>query len=68
VALPSRALALTLPPLTAQQLEARLRLAPTPIIARVEHGEVLLDLRTILPEDQAHLLAALNEVISGTDF
>ncbi len=65
VALASRALALSLPHLTAPQLEARLRLAQPPIIARVEHGEVLLDLRTILPEDQAPLLTALNQAISG---
>jgi L-seryl-tRNA(Ser) seleniumtransferase len=65
VSLPSRALALSLPPLTAQQLEARLRQAQPPVIARVEHGEVLLDLRTILPADQAHLLVALNAAISG---
>jgi L-seryl-tRNA(Ser) seleniumtransferase len=65
VSLPSRALALSLPPLTAAQLEARLRVATPPIIARVEHGEVLLELGTILPEDKPHLLAALNEALSG---
>ncbi len=65
VALASRALALALPPLSPQQLEARLRQARPPIIARVEHGEVLLDLRTILPEDQAPLLAALDGVLAG---
>jgi len=65
VALASRALALALPPLTPQQLEARLRQARPSIIARVEHGEVLLDLRTILPEDQALLLAALDGVLAG---
>jgi L-seryl-tRNA(Ser) seleniumtransferase len=65
VALASRALAVALPPLTPQQLEARLRQARPPIIARVEHGEVLLDLRTILPEDQAPLLAALDGVLAG---
>jgi L-seryl-tRNA(Ser) seleniumtransferase len=65
VSLPSRALALSLPPLSAQQLEARLRQTQPPLIARVEQGEVLLDLRTILPEDRAYLLTALNEAIAG---
>ena len=62
--LPSRALALTVAPLTPQALEARLRQAGTPVIGRVEHGVVLLDLRTILPGDQEALMAALEEVLA----
>ncbi len=58
-ALPSRALALTLPPLAPHQLEERLRQAQPPVIGRLEYGEMLLDLRTVLPEDQPALLAAL---------
>jgi L-seryl-tRNA(Ser) seleniumtransferase len=65
VSLPSRALALAVPPLSPQQLEARLRAARPPVIARVEHGEVLLDLRTVLPEDQALLWAALNGTLAS---
>jgi L-seryl-tRNA(Ser) seleniumtransferase len=42
-ALPSRALALTVPSLAPQELETRLRRASTPIIGRVERGVVLLD-------------------------
>jgi L-seryl-tRNA(Ser) seleniumtransferase len=59
--LPSRALALRLPPLAAHQLEGRLRQAQPPVIARVEHDTVLLDLRTLLPEDQAELAAVLEK-------
>jgi L-seryl-tRNA(Ser) seleniumtransferase len=62
--LPSRALALTVPSLSPQKLEARLRRASTPVIARVEHGTVLLDLRTLLPGDAAALMAALEQVIA----
>ena len=62
--LPSRALALTVPPLAPQELEARLRQAGTPVIGRVEHGVVLLDLRTMLPGDQEALMAALEEVLA----
>jgi L-seryl-tRNA(Ser) seleniumtransferase len=62
--LPSRALALTVPPLASQELEARLRQAATPVIGRVEHGVVLLDLRTLLPGDQDALLASLGEVLA----
>jgi len=39
-------------------LEARLRQAGTPVIGRMEHGVVLLDLRTMLPGDQEALMAA----------
>jgi len=62
--LPSRALALAIPPLAPQELEARLRQAVTPIIGRVERGVVLLDLRTMLPGDQEALMAALEEVLA----
>jgi L-seryl-tRNA(Ser) seleniumtransferase len=63
--LPSRALAVTAPPLAPQELETRLRQAATPVISRVERGVVLLDLRTLLPGDQEALAAALEEVLAG---
>jgi len=66
-ALPSRALALTLPPLSAQELETRLRQAQPPVIGRVEQGEVWLDVLTILPDDLGPFLAALNDVIAGLE-
>jgi L-seryl-tRNA(Ser) seleniumtransferase len=62
--LPSRALALTVPPLAPQDLEARLHQAGTPIIGRVEHGVVLLDLRTLRPGDQEAIIAALAKVLA----
>jgi L-seryl-tRNA(Ser) seleniumtransferase len=62
--LPSRALALAVAPLAPQELEARLRQAGTPVIGRVEHGVVLLDVRTLLPGDQAAIMAALDEVLA----
>jgi L-seryl-tRNA(Ser) seleniumtransferase len=67
--LPSRALAVTVPQAPPQQLEALLRQATPPVVARVEHGVLLLDLRTLLPDDRPLLLAALTAVItelSGT--
>ena len=64
VSLPSRALALTVPPLTPQQLEARLRQAQPPIIARIEQDTLLLDMRTLLPDDLPALKAALQGVVS----
>ncbi len=60
----SRALALVVASLSAQDLETRLRHASTPIIGRVEHGVVLLDLRALLPGDQEVIMAVLKEVLA----
>jgi L-seryl-tRNA(Ser) seleniumtransferase len=61
--LPSRALALEVPPLAPHELEERLHQTHPPVIARLEHGTLLLDLRTIQAEEHPHLLAAVGEVI-----
>jgi L-seryl-tRNA(Ser) seleniumtransferase len=63
VALPSRALALTVPPLSPQQLEARLRRAQPPIIARIEQDTLLLDMRSLLPDDLPALKTALQDAL-----
>jgi L-seryl-tRNA(Ser) seleniumtransferase len=47
--LPTRLIAITAKKFSANQLAARLRQSDPPIIARVEDGRVLLDLRTVLP-------------------
>ncbi|MGH9515852.1 MAG: L-seryl-tRNA(Sec) selenium transferase [Terriglobales bacterium] len=47
--LPTRLIAITAKNLSANQLAARLRRSDPPIIARVEDGRVLLDLRTVFP-------------------
>ena len=65
--LPSRALAITIPPLAPQELEVRLHQASTPVIGRVERGVVMLDLRTLLPGDQEALMAALAEVLADLE-
>jgi len=65
VSLPSRALALAVPPLSPQQLEAHLRRAQPPIIARIEQDTLLLDLRTLLPDDLPALKAALQGVLAA---
>ena len=57
--LPTRLIALTHIDLSADDLNARLRANTPPIIARVEEGRVLLDLRTVFPEQDANLAAAL---------
>lgn len=47
--LPTRLLAITCKDLSADDLAARLRTSDPPIIARVDEGRVLLDLRTVFP-------------------
>jgi L-seryl-tRNA(Ser) seleniumtransferase len=58
--LPSRAVALRHPRLSADALAAALRRRPLPVVARVEEGRVLLDLRSVAPEDDGALAAALD--------
>jgi L-seryl-tRNA(Ser) seleniumtransferase len=43
----------------ATQWEKQLRAANPPVVARIEDGQLLLDLRTVFPEDEPLLLAAL---------
>jgi L-seryl-tRNA(Ser) seleniumtransferase len=62
--LPTRLLALNARGVSADELAARLRASDPPVIARVEDGRVLLDLRTVFPE-QDHLIAeALRRIAS----
>ena len=60
--LPTRLIALTHADLSADQLNARLRANSPPVIARVEEGRVLVDLRTVFPEQDAVLVETLNSV------
>ncbi len=60
--LSTRLLALACQGLSAEELAARLRGSEPPIIARVEEGRVLLDLRTVFPEQDAAVAAALGSI------
>jgi L-seryl-tRNA(Ser) seleniumtransferase len=62
--LPTRVLALSCDGLSADELAARLRGSEPAIIARVEEACVLLDLRTVFPEQDAAVAAALNRIVS----
>jgi L-seryl-tRNA(Ser) seleniumtransferase len=57
--LPTRLLALTYEGASANELSTRLRASEPPIIARVEDGRVLLDLRTVFPKQDIALGDAL---------
>ena len=58
VELPTWLVAISKDGLTPDALEAQLRQLTPPVIARIEHDRLLLDLRTV-PPDQDSLLAAL---------
>ena len=60
--LPTRLLAVTCEGLSADEISARLRAGDPPVIARVEEGRVLLDLRTVFPEQDENVMAALQAV------
>jgi L-seryl-tRNA(Ser) seleniumtransferase len=52
-------LALTHAYLSADALEEALRRANPPVVSRIAENRVLLDLRTVQPDEEAELLAAL---------
>ncbi|MFL6303458.1 MAG: L-seryl-tRNA(Sec) selenium transferase [Candidatus Sulfotelmatobacter sp.] len=60
--LPTRLIAMSLPGSTADWLSARLRRCDPPIVARVEDGRVLLDLRTVFPEQDRAIADAVQSI------
>lgn len=60
--LPTRLIALTSAKLTADELADRLRRCDPPVIARVEDGRVLLDLRTVFPAQDEVLVRLLGGI------
>lgn len=60
--LPSRALAVRRDDLSPEDLLRRLRQYEMPIVARIEDDRVLLDLRTVEPELDAIIVAALESI------
>jgi len=63
--LPSWGVALGFPETTPRQLEERFRLSTPPVIVRVEGGQVVLDFRTIFPEEEEGLIEIINGLRSG---
>ena len=61
--LPTRLIALSHAELSADELSTRLRASDPPVIARVEEGRVLIDLRTVFPEQDSQLLQVMNSLI-----
>lgn len=59
---PSRALALEHVSLSADALAESLRQGEPPVVGRVEEGRVLLDLRSIAPDEDAAVVSALEAI------
>ena len=62
VELPTWLVALEHAPLSPDALDARLRALTPPIVARIEHDRVLLDLRTVFPAQDEELPDLLRSV------
>jgi L-seryl-tRNA(Ser) seleniumtransferase len=60
--LSTRLLAVTCTGLSADELSERLRASDLPLIARVEEGRVLLDLRTVFPDQDSLITDALQRI------
>ena len=60
--LPTRLLAVSCKDLSAEELAARLRTSDPPVIARVADGRVLLDLRTVFPEQDGAIADVVNRI------
>jgi len=62
--LPTTLIAISHPRMTSQEIERSLRTASPPVIGRISEGKVLLDLRTVFPDELTELAKALK----NTDF
>jgi L-seryl-tRNA(Ser) seleniumtransferase len=60
--LPTRLLAVSCEGFSSDELAGGLRASDLPIIVRVEDGRVLLDLRTVLPEQDENVISALQRL------
>ena len=61
--LPSAGVSVQVADLSETELERRLRLSSPPIICRIEAGSVLLDVRTLLPNDIDTIAAAIESMV-----
>jgi L-seryl-tRNA(Ser) seleniumtransferase len=60
--LPTTLIAVTAQSLSAEQLAENLRLSDPPVVARVEEGRVLLDLRTVFEDEEELLVKAFGKL------
>ncbi len=63
--LPTWTLSVALGERSPEELAARLRRADPPVVARIEDDRVVLDPRTVLPEDEEDVLRSLRTALEG---
>jgi L-seryl-tRNA(Ser) seleniumtransferase len=63
--IPSWGVALSFPRFSDAELEKALRRSRPPVIVRLEEGRVILDFRTIFPEEEGELLTAIQQLRDG---
>ena len=60
--LPSWGVALDFPGLSDAEVERRLRSSNPPVIVRLEEGRVMLDFRTVFPNDEEEVLNLIRQI------
>ena len=60
--IPTRLVAIAREGMTADRLEGRLRQLTPPVVARIENGRLVLDLRTVRPDQDEQLAALLSSL------
>jgi len=60
--LPTTAISLTHEELSAEDIERRLRASKPPIVARIFENQVMLDLRTVFPDEESALITAVKSL------
>ena len=63
-ALPSRALSLTTPIISAEDLARRLRTGPCPVVGRIERDRLLMDMRTVADAELPALATAVRSALA----
>lgn len=66
LAIPAATIARRVPGLSVEELARRLRIGQPPVVGRVEDDRLLLDVRTVLPEQDDALVHALRRVLRPT--
>ncbi|MGQ9632250.1 MAG: L-seryl-tRNA(Sec) selenium transferase [bacterium] len=65
--LPTKAVAVALPNMSANELDGALRNCDPPIVARISRGRLIMDARTIGAGDMKTIIRALKDISKGVD-
>ena len=63
--IPTRLVSIRSAARSADEIESALRAQNPPVVARIQHNAVLLDLRTVAAEDDAYVAAAVTRALVG---